>query len=538
MISADCLQKNLQKIFGISSFRPGQLQIIEQILQGNDVFAIMPTGSGKSICFQLPAILLSGITVVVSPLVALMNDQVERLQQLKVNAVFLNKSLTSGKLKKIMSDILKGLQKVKLIYIAPERLESESFLKFASQIKISLVVVDEAHCVLQWGLGFRPSYLKIAQFFEKMEVRPIFAALTATACSESTQEIIKLLKLQKPFVLCGGFDRENLFFDVISFANDYLKIKFLLKIFKNLKNESSIIYCQTRKNVEFVHLVFQKKGFKVAKYHAGLSHEIRRRNQAKFLTGEVDVLVATNAFGMGIDKGDIRNVVHFNMPKNLEDYYQEAGRAGRDGNCARCVMMFSQSDILINKLLIEKSNFCVNLKTSKLNDFKKLEQIVAYSKSDRCYRNQILFYFGENKRQKNCFNCGNCLRNFVNLGEVAVLVLRCVFNANCGLNKEEILKILKGSWFLNKKFKRNATFGKLKRTPLAKVKVEVCIEQLISKKLLVRLDDKGLALSFEAINLLKQRQEFNLWVEAIKIQKKVSNANKNVRNQISSIFKV
>lgn len=520
MINFTYLERILKKEFGLTSFRPGQLQIIEQILQGHDVFVVMPTGAGKSICFQLPAMLFSGITLVVSPLVALMNDQVDRLRKLKINAVFLNRSLTSGRLKKIMADVEKGFLKVKLIYITPERLESEKFFQFASKIKISCVVVDEAHCVLQWGFGFRPSYLKIARFFEKLKVRPVFAAFTATACKEATAEIIQLLKLQRPFVFCGGFNRANLFFDVVCVEEDSLKIKLLLKIFKNLKNESSIIYCQTRKNVELVHLVLQSKGFKAVKYHAGMSHELRRRNQVKFLVDEANVLVATNSFGMGIDKSNIRNVVHFNMPKSLEDYYQEAGRAGRDGRFARCVMMFSQKDVEVNKFLIEKSN-CGNSLKLKEQHFKKLDQIIKYCKSGCCYRLQILAYFGESVPRKNCFNCGNCLRNFVNLGEVAILILECVFYAGCGLKKEEILKILKGSWFLKKGLKTNATFGKLRGMYLLKNKVEVCVEQLVLRNLLVRLDGNCFGLGSECVKVLKIGKGFKLWVEAKKLKKKL-----------------
>ncbi len=406
------IEKILSDVFKYDSFRKGQKLIIETILKGIDVFAIFPTGFGKSICFQIPAILFDGLTIVISPLISLMNDQVNRLTKIKINAVFLNRSITTGAQKKIMNDVLKG--KFKIIYIAPERLNCESFINLLKKIKISLVVIDEAHCVLQWGHNFRPSYLKIGLIFNKLKPRPVFAAFTATIKLNMVNFTADLLNLKHPKIFNSGFMRSNLFFDVF-YLDENRKIKTLIKFLNKTLNQSTIIYCQTRKIVDFLSSFLLIKGFKNNKYHAGLSQEVRRRNQRNFLNDEVKILVATNAFGLGIDKPNVRNIVHFNMPKNLEDYYQEAGRAGRDGLPARCLMFWNYSDIKINELLIEKTNYFEKLKPNQICKLKdqqilELNLMINYCKSETCYRNQILKYF-DNKLnlKRNCLNCGNCL---------------------------------------------------------------------------------------------------------------------------------
>lgn len=513
MINEAYLIKVLKNVFGFSKFRAGQLAVVKNILQGRDVFAIMPTGAGKSVCFQLPAILFDGVTVVLSPLISLMNDQVNRLRELKINAVFLNRSITSGRIKKIMREIELGFYKI--VYIAPERLDSKNFFEFVNRLKIKMVVVDEAHCVLHWGFSFRQSYLKIAEFFSKLEVRPIFAAFTATASLFDVKIVSKLLNLHKPYVVYGGYYRSNLFFDVIKVENE-LKIKVLLKLFKHIENESTIIYCQTRKNVELVWLVLTKKGYVAVKYHAGLSNEMRRRSQDSFLKDEVKVLVATNAFGMGVDKKDVRNVIHFNMPKSLEDYYQEAGRAGRDGLFARCVILYSDYDVEINRVLIEKvKNFGEFSSEQFLNfrqySFNKLDQIKNYCYSFSCYKNQILTYFGENSDGKNCLFCGNCFKNFVNLGEVARLIFDCVFQEGGVLSEVLVFKILRGSFFLNKKYRKNKNFCKLKKFSLKLIKL--CVDELVCRRKLIKLGTKELKLSKEALRLLQEGKPFDFWVK-------------------------
>ncbi len=507
------VRKILNEVFNYKNFRPDQEKIVNTILQGRDVFAVMPTGAGKSICFQLPALLFEGITIVLSPLISLMKDQVDSLHKLKIKATFLNQSLTTGKIKKTMNDTIKG--RYKIIYIAPERLNSKGFFEFIRKIKISLVVVDEAHCVLQWGMGFRPSYLQIAQFFKNLNYRPTFAVFTATANSDSIVKITQLLKLKNPFVSISGFERKNLFFEVFK-VNENYKINMLFKIFKIIKNESTIIYCQTQQIVECLFLIFLKKGFKATKYHAGLSHELRKRNQDKFLNGKVSVLIATNAFGMGIDKKDVRNVVHFNMPKSLEDYYQETGRAGRDGKFAKCFMIFSESDVEVNKFFID-NNKKENLTQEQFDwfrrkNYEKLENIVKYCRSDFCYRNQILSYFGEKlKNSEVCYFCGNCERNFFDCSFIAREIFRSLAEINKLVNTKIIIKILKGKWFLNKIYKNNKTFGKLKKVSIPTLKV--CINQLIFKKYLTKVDGCFLKLTEKAVRFINVNNKTKIYLK-------------------------
>ncbi|MDE5599989.1 MAG: RecQ family ATP-dependent DNA helicase, partial [Oscillospiraceae bacterium] len=328
----------LKNIFGYELFRSGQEEIIDKIISGSDVLGIMPTGAGKSLCFQIPALILPGITIVVSPLISLMKDQVHSLIQNGVKAAFLNSSLSSGQYKKALSNFEKGLYKI--IYVAPERLETESFLNVARKINISMVVVDESHCVSQWGHDFRPSYLKISSFVDALDKRPILTAFTATATQNVQMDIKKLLVLNNPYCVTTGFERKNLYFDVIE-TKSKDKIGETIKLLSYIKNESVIIYCGTRKKVEQLCDILNNKGYSTSRYHAGLSAVERKRNQEDFIYDRKKVFVATNAFGMGIDKPDIRMIIHFNMPKNIESYYQEAGRAGRDGEPAKCIMLYS-----------------------------------------------------------------------------------------------------------------------------------------------------------------------------------------------------
>lgn len=403
----------LKKYFGYSSFRDGQEDLIDSILKGRDVLGIMPTGAGKSLCYQVPALCMDGITVVVSPLISLMMDQVKSLNQAGVHAAYINSSLTENQIAKALQNARMG--QYKIIYVAPERLETERFLNFALNVNISMVTVDEAHCISQWGQDFRPSYLKILQFIDRLPKRPVVSAFTATATTIVKKDILEIMKLQNPEVLVTGFDRENLFFDVRNGKNRDEK---LWQYLQNHLDESGIIYCATRKNVEKVYEYLEHRGLPVTRYHAGLSAEERKANQEDFIYDRKPIVVATNAFGMGIDKSNVRYVVHYNMPQSMENYYQEAGRAGRDGMAAECVIFYSPQDVHINKFLIENRGENSELTEEQAeevlkNDRERLWAMAGYCKTQHCLREYILRYFGANRRRdisgKNCGNCSSCV---------------------------------------------------------------------------------------------------------------------------------
>ena len=347
-------KKLLKQYFGYDEFRQGQEQLIEAALNGQDVLGIMPTGAGKSLCFQIPALMMDGITLVISPLISLMKDQVGTLNQAGIHAAFLNSSLTQGQYHTALKYAMQG--RYKIIYVAPERLETEGFINFAlnSGVKISMLAVDEAHCVSQWGQDFRPSYLKILEFLKKLPYRPVLTAYTATATAEVRDDIMDILNLRDPFVLTTGFDRENLYYAVKRPRDKYRELlSYLKEKEEKMPGSSGIIYCLSRKNVEEVCYQLREDGFSVTRYHAGLSDEERKVNQEDFIYDRKQIMVATNAFGMGIDKPDVRFVVHYNMPKNMESYYQEAGRAGRDGEPAECILYYAPIDNRTNRFLIE-----------------------------------------------------------------------------------------------------------------------------------------------------------------------------------------
>lgn len=403
----------LKEYFGYDSFREGQEELNDSILEGQDVLGIMPTGAGKSICYQVPALCMDGITLVISPLISLMMDQVKALNQAGVHAAYINSSLTEGQISKALQNA--GMGQYKIIYVAPERLETERFLEFALNAKISMVTVDEAHCISQWGQDFRPSYLKIVRFVEKLTRRPVLSAFTATATTVVKEDIVNILELQAPKVLITGFDRENLFFEVKYSKN---KDEQLYHYLQNHLEESGIIYCATRKNVEKVCTFLQDRGLSVTRYHAGLSPEERKANQEDFIYDRKAIVVATNAFGMGIDKSNVRFVVHYNMPQSLENYYQEAGRAGRDGMSAECVILYSPQDVHINKFLIENRGENSELSEEQAlivqkNDEERLWAMSGYCKTKYCLREYILRYFGTSRRKdisgKYCGNCSNCV---------------------------------------------------------------------------------------------------------------------------------
>ena len=424
------VKETLKYYFGFDSFNPGQEEIINSILSGRDVLAVMPTGSGKSICYQVPALLLPGITIVISPLISLMQDQVKSLNEAGIHAGYINSSLTEAQISKVYSRTIEG--GFKILYVAPERLESYEFLDFASKVDISMVTVDEAHCISTWGQDFRPSYLKIVSFIDGLSKRPIISGFTATATEEVKTDISCALKLNDPKIVVTGFDRENLYYNVEVIKD---KDNYILEYVKKHPNESGIIYCATRKNVDMLYDLLNGSGCPVTKYHAGLNNEERKKNQNDFIYDRLPVMVATNAFGMGINKTNVRYVIHYNMPQSMENYYQEAGRAGRDGESANCILLFSPKDVIINEFLLDKRDFTDvsedDIKLIRERDIRRLHVMEGYCRTDECLRNYILEYFGE-KRTEPCCNCGNCQREYteIDVTNEAKKIINCVYEAN------------------------------------------------------------------------------------------------------------
>ena len=435
----------LKAVFGYDSFRPGQEAVINAILEGRDILAVMPTGAGKSLCYQVPAMLLSGITLVISPLISLMQDQVKALNEAGVNAAFINSSLSEKELNDTFKNAYKGHYKI--IYVAPERLMSEGFISFAKSVEISMVTVDEAHCISQWGQDFRPSYMDIAEFINILDKRPIISAFTATATQNVREDIICSLGLSDPYFLVTGFDRENLFFQVDKPQN---KERFILDFIERHRGESGIIYCATRKNVDSVYTLLRKQHISVGKYHAGMSNEERKQMQNDFVFDYTSIVIATNAFGMGIDKSNVRFVIHYNMPSSMENYYQEAGRAGRDGLNSECILLFSPQDIIINRFLLEHKDFSdvdpIDAMTIRERDIKRLQIMEGYCYTTECLRNYILKYFGEDPK-KPCDDCGNCLRQFetLDMTDEAKKIINCIYESRGRYGKNIIMDTVLGA---------------------------------------------------------------------------------------------
>ena len=403
------INQTLKQYFGYDSLRTGQEELINGILAGHDVLGIMPTGAGKSLCYQLPALMLKGITLVISPLISLMSDQVKALNQAGVHAAYINSSLTENQIRIALSYASQG--RYKIIYVAPERLNTPRFLDFACNADISMLTVDEAHCISQWGQDFRPSYLEIAGFLTRLPRRPIVSAFTATATERVKNDIVASLGLNNPVTMVTGFDRPNLFFRVVTRKGGSQKDNSIINYVKKHEDESGIIYCATKKNVDKLYTLLNEQGISAGRYHAGLSNDERKQNQEDFTYDRIRVMVATNAFGMGIDKSNVRYVLHYNMPQSLEYYYQEAGRAGRDGEEAECVLFFSKQDIMINKFLLQNKASAGDVASDMqktANDQRKLQQMINYCETDKCLREFILSYFGDTTPCI-CNKCSNCV---------------------------------------------------------------------------------------------------------------------------------
>lgn len=403
------INQTLKQYFGYDSLRTGQEELINGILAGHDVLGIMPTGAGKSLCYQLPALMLKGITLVISPLISLMSDQVKALNQAGVHAAYINSSLTENQIRMALSYASQG--RYKIIYVAPERLNTPRFLDFACNADISMLTVDEAHCISQWGQDFRPSYLEIAGFLTRLPRRPIVSAFTATATERVKNDIVASLGLNNPVTMVTGFDRPNLFFRVVTRKGGSQKDNSIINYVKKHEDESGIIYCATKKNVDKLYTLLNEQGISAGRYHAGLSNDERKQNQEDFTYDRIRVMVATNAFGMGIDKSNVRYVLHYNMPQSLEYYYQEAGRAGRDGEEAECVLFFSKQDIMINKFLLQNKASAGDVASDMqktANDRRKLQQMINYCETDKCLREFILSYFGDTTPCI-CNKCSNCV---------------------------------------------------------------------------------------------------------------------------------
>ena len=508
----------LHKYYGYTSFRKGQENIITSIINKEDVLAIMPTGGGKSICYQVPALCLDGITIVISPLISLMKDQVDALKTMGVKARLINSSLSNSEYNEALEEIEND--ECKIIYIAPERLDSMDFVNIIRGKNISQVAIDEAHCVSQWGHDFRVSYKKIPYFINRLDKRPIVTAFTATASNEVREDIINILNLHNPAVYITGFDRENLSINIVKSSS---KNKYTLDYVENHKNESGIIYASTRKEVETIYEGLLKRNYSVAKYHAGLSNEARKEYQENFINDDIKIMVATNAFGMGIDKPNIRWVLHYNMPQSIENYYQEIGRAGRDGEDSECVLLFSPGDVHTQKYLVEVG---IENPERKRVQYKKLQQMVDLVYSNTCYRKNILNYFGEIFLD-DCNNCSNCL----NEGEVvdktldAQKVISCIARMKRSFGATMIIDVLRGS--KNKKvldlgFDTLTTYGIMKN--YSNEDLKTFINTLVSHGFLDVVENIGPRGSFPTIKLNEQslkviRQEIKVEFKEDKVTK-------------------
>ncbi len=463
----------LSRYFGYSSFRSGQQEVIDSVLSGRDALAIMPTGAGKSICFQIPALIFDGVTIVVSPLISLMKDQVNALVQNGASAAYINGSLTERQIATALSRAAQGWYKI--VYVAPERLMTNGFLHFVSSVKISMVCIDEAHCVSQWGQDFRPSYLRIRDFIVSMPSRPIVCALTATATQRVREDIVKLIGLENPSVTVLSFDRKNLYFEVVKPKSKQKELRKYLDLYAG---RSGIVYCSSRKRTEQLYMSLSAEGYSVTMYHAGLENEERKRNQDLFINDERDVIIATNAFGMGIDKSNVSFVIHYNMPGDIESYYQEAGRAGRDGNSADCILFYNASDVKTQQFFIDNPEENDELGVSEKKRIRKmriskLEDMIDYSSGRICLRSFMLSYFGEENSGR-CNNCSVCCgaSKASDITVDAQKIFSCIVRTGQRESRTVIADILKGStndYIRSRKYDELSTFGIMSSYSLARV---------------------------------------------------------------------
>ena len=464
----------LKYYYGYDTFKEGQAEVIDQLLAGRDALCIMPTGAGKSVCYQIPALLQSGTTIVVSPLISLMKDQVNTLLQMDISAAYINSSLSLQEYRETLREMKQNGYRI--VYVAPERLHSEAFLKVCSQIQIPFLAVDEAHCISQWGQDFRPSYLTIRDFTERLPDRPTIGAFTATATPDVRQDIEELLGLEDPFSVTTTFDQPNLSFTT---RHPDSKDKELLRTLKGRRDQSGIVYCSKRKDVERVCDMLNARGFEATRYHAGLDDKERMENQDDFIFDRKRIMVATNAFGMGIDKSDVSFVIHYNMPKNIESYYQEAGRAGRDGSKADCILLYAPSDVNTIKFFIENPMPREDLDEDTLaeikeKDYERLRQMTFYATTRDCLREFILRYFGE-RAPHYCGNCSNCLTEFekVDYTVQAQMILSCVYRCEERYGITMICDVLRGSQnqrVLQAGLNDLSTYGLLSDTPYKKIR--------------------------------------------------------------------
>lgn len=514
----------LKDYFGHDSFRDGQEQIVDALLDGRDTLCIMPTGAGKSMCYQIPALLFDGVTIVVSPLISLMKDQVGSLVQSGVPAAYINSSLSYPQFLRVLSNVEHG--KYKIIYVAPERLLTDGFLDTCKKIKISMVAVDEAHCVSQWGQDFRPSYLKIISFVESLANRPIVGAFTATATNDVKEDIKKILRLENPFEITTGFDRPNLFFGVIKSSS---KDEKLIDLIRERGDRSGIVYCATRKNVESVCELLCDNGFSAARYHAGLDEYERRKNQEDFVFDRKNIMVATNAFGMGIDKSNVTYVIHYNMPKNIESYYQEAGRAGRDGGEADCILLYSPKDVRLNRFMIENSEGNDELTIEeneqiRERDFERLKYMTFYSTTNDCLRGFILRYFGGEKKVY-CGKCSNCLsvHKLVDVTIDAQKIMSCIARTGQRYGKTVIYDVLKGSKsekILKAELNNQSTYGIMKEVTARHIFGTI---DFLAEKEYISSDNET-----EVLKLLPKSRDVLFGRERL-VMKKVENSEKVVK---------
>lgn len=514
----------LKDYFGHDSFRDGQEQIVDALLDGRDALCIMPTGAGKSMCYQIPALLFDGVTIVVSPLISLMKDQVGPLVQSGVPAAYINSSLSYPQFLRVLSNVEHG--KYKIIYVAPERLLTDGFLDTCKKIKISMVAVDEAHCVSQWGQDFRPSYLKIISFVESLANRPIVGAFTATATNDVKEDIKKILRLENPFEITTGFDRPNLFFGVIKSSS---KDEKLIDLIRERGDRSGIVYCATRKNVESVCELLCDNGFSAARYHAGLDEYERRKNQEDFVFDRKNIMVATNAFGMGIDKSNVTYVIHYNMPKNIESYYQEAGRAGRDGGEADCILLYSPKDVRLNRFMIENSEGNDELTIEeneqiRERDFERLKYMTFYSTTNDCLRGFILRYFGGEKKAY-CGKCSNCLsvHKLVDVTIDAQKIMSCIARTGQRYGKTVICDVLRGSKsekILKAELNNQSTYGIMKEVTARHIFGTI---DFLAEKEYISSDNET-----EVLKLLPKSRDVLFGRERL-VMKKVENSEKVVK---------